>query len=373
METYQPVDSDILVQARKALMTHQYLLNAPAISIAIARRGKLLWVSASGWADIASLLPVAPKHFFRIGSTSKAITATVFARFIDRDFLYLDQTVGKTLFPLPNSNWAPIRLRDLASHTSGLPHYGNNSDLGGLFSSMGLNKYYVDIDETLTAFDSARLLSSPGASFNYSSYGTNVLAAIMQDVSRKDFSVLLQEYITKPLGLISPIPDKPHEDRVEFYQLNDEKVRPWRKVDLSLKLAGGGLMARPQDLALLGNAWLNNEFVKVETREMFWQKQPLTNGEFNDQDYAIGWRWDNVRKIAHHGGVSKGAMSWLAIHPESELSIAISINTVVDEFWRFAQVQDVFLELFKEYDGSITNTLIANSDGTLIIKDGKAN
>ncbi len=346
-ETGSQKNSELLHKARDTLQNHQASIGAPAISIAIAQQGEILWAASSGWADIASGVPVTPDHMFRIGSTSKAVTATVLAQFVDRDYLHIDQTVGETLSPLPNPDWAPIRIRHLASHMSGIPHYGNNKDLGGLYASMKLSKHYPNVDDTLSAFEGSRLLAVPGTSFNYSSYGTNLLAAILQDVGHQKFQLLLKNYINDPLELPTPIPDQEHEKRVEFYQQGKHKVKTWRNVDLSLKLAGGGLMARPQDLVILGNAWLNDSFISPETRNAFWKKQRLLNGEPNHQDYAIGWRWDSEREIAHHGGVSKGAMTWLAIHPGSGLSVAICINTVIDEFWDFAQIQDEFFELFK--------------------------
>ena len=50
-----------------------------------------------------------------------------------------------------------------------------------------------------------------------------------------------------------------------------------------------------------------------------WTPQTLSNGDVNEQSYALGWRFnpdiaqsgddDKVLSYAHHGGVSKGAMT----------------------------------------------------------------
>ena len=107
-------------------------------------------------------------------------------------------------------------------------------------------------------------------------------------------------------------------------------------------------MSRPRDLVRLGSAWLDPTFISPQTRERFWTPQRLNNGEINEQGYALTWRWNEANKYAHHGGVSKGSMAWLAVYPEQSLVIALSINTTLAEFARFSQVQTPLVALFAE-------------------------
>jgi CubicO group peptidase (beta-lactamase class C family) len=89
-----------------------------------------------------------------------------------------------------------------------------------------------------------------------------------------------------------------------------------------------------------------------------WTPQLLSNGQVNEQSYALGWRFyrdalhpgDSTRVLpfAHHGGVSKGAMSWLVVYPAYHLSIAVNINTRADTFAEFAEVEDEIAALFLE-------------------------
>lgn len=74
--------------------------------------------------------------------------------------------------------------------------------------------------------------------------------------------------------------------------------------------------------------------------------QELSNGEINKQSYALTWRWNEKGRYAHHGGVSKGSMAWLAVYPDHALVIAMATNTKLAEFSDFAAIQTPIVELF---------------------------
>lgn len=96
--------ADAAAQALTRLESHRQGIKAPAISAAVAIDGKLVWTGTSGWADIARRRPVTPDTRFRIGSTSKSLTATALAQLIQAGLLNLDAKIEHYLQPLPNPN-----------------------------------------------------------------------------------------------------------------------------------------------------------------------------------------------------------------------------------------------------------------------------
>ena len=56
----------------------------PALSLAVAAEGKIVWTEALGKANLELDVPATPDHLFRLGSVSKAVTATVAARMVSR-------------------------------------------------------------------------------------------------------------------------------------------------------------------------------------------------------------------------------------------------------------------------------------------------
>lgn len=346
-------------RAQDILRDHVQAIGVPAFSAAIAVDGKLVWSAATGYADLQQRREATPSTLFRIGSTSKAVTGTLFARMVDDGLVDIDAPVSTYIIDLPNADWAQLTPRQLASHTAGLVGYEENRDLIGAIGSMRLQDSHDDVKEGLEYFDGTDLRFEPGTDFHYSSFDTTLLAVVLQEAGGAPFQELMHEQVLEPLELESPLPDTPHPDRAEFYHTREGQAQRWREVDLSMKLAGGGFMATPGDLAQLGVAWLDDAFISPETRRQFWTPQALTDGTVNEQNYALNWRVSEATDrvpftYMHHGGVSKGSMTWLAVIPEHRMAVALSINTRV---WPFGRWASVFRDLVPLFADSTPDTL----------------
>lgn len=339
--------------ARDLLRDHISYINVPAFSAAVAVGDKLIWSASIGYADLEQNRKATPNTLFRIGSTSKAVTGTLFARMVDRDIIDIDTPISVYVEDLPNVNWEQITPRQLASHTAGIVGYEENRDLIGAYGSMLLQKSHYNVEEGLQYFDGSELLHEPSTNFHYSSFDAILLSVILQKAGKAPFLELMHEQVLCPLALDSPLPDAPHPDRATFYHVRDGEAQRWRMVDLSMKLAGGGFMATPSDLALLGVAWLDDEFISAETRQQFWTPQTLASGTVNDQNYALNWRVSKVKEdipftYMHHGGVSKGAMAWLAVIPEHRMAIALTINARIQPFNRWSGIFSDLVQIFAD-------------------------
>jgi len=334
--------------ALKALELHRDKIAAPSLSAAVAVDGRLVSAGAVGWADVAARQPANIRTRYRIGSTSKPVGITALARLVAAGAVELDAPIATYDSDLPDPRWGRFTLRQLASHTAGLPEYEDNSDWIGFYQSLALTTRFSDPRAALSVFDGSRLLFEPGQRFHYSGYDNILISAVLQNVYGKHYDALMQEQVFAPLDIRSIAAD--HADsakanRATSYQVKDKKYKPWRRVDLSHKLAAGGFVATPSDLALLGSAWLDEAFIPAAVRDIFWTPAVLADGSINEQNYALGFRRhttqiDGLGEVAlvNHGGVSKGAQCWLAILPQHGLVIAISTNRRTDEFFDFAGV-----------------------------------
>jgi serine beta-lactamase-like protein LACTB, mitochondrial len=350
-----PEYRDAADNVRDILTSRRAEINAPAYSAAVVVDGKLVWSAAAGWADLEAGEKATPATLFRIGSTSKAVTGTLFARLVDAGLVDPDAPISEYVDDLPNPAWQDLTLRQLASHTAGIPNYEANKDLIGVYRAMALRDHHEDVAEGLAYFDSSPLMFEPGADFEYSSFDVVLLSVVLQEAGGAPFQELLEQWVTRPLGVKTPTPDAPGPDHAQSYLLKGSKVRAWWKVDLSHKLAGGGFMATPADLAVMGAAWLDNDFITEETREQFWTPQRLKDGSVNEQGYAMSWRfadelWWTDEKLANanHGGVSKGSMAWLVVIPEKRMAVAMAINTRVWPFEKWASIHGDLAAAFSE-------------------------
>ncbi|MEM9054457.1 MAG: serine hydrolase domain-containing protein [Pseudomonadota bacterium] len=337
-------------KALEAMVLHRKTINAPGISAAVAVGGEIVWQGAAGFADIAEGRAATADMVLRVGSTSKAITATALARLVQQDEIDLDESIATYLGTLPNEAWASITPRMLASHMAGIPHYNSNDDNDGLMVSMKLNKAYDDIRDALDQFDESALRFEPGTDFEYSSLGTVLLGAVMSEALDKPYRDIIRDEVLLPAGasatIVAPRNMRGDNFATPYYTEND-RHRPWRRVDLSHRLPGGGWASTSTDLVRIGSLWLDDEFISPATRDMFWEPQVLSNGEVNDQDYALGWRWRNweidgvgLARNANHGGVSRGGQSWLLVYPDYDMAIAYNMNGRTEEFRPFAELHD---------------------------------
>lgn len=343
---------------------HRVQIGAPSFSVAVAVGGDFVWAGATGWANLERGIKATPDTVYRVGSTSKAITATALARLVDRGIMGLDVAIERYMRDLPNGSWRAITPRQLASHSSGLAHYGQRgvkSDYVGLYKVMALNTRYDRMKDALEIFDGTSLRSKPGVEFFYSSQGTVLLGAVMSAAAGKPYINLVQEEVLQPNRMtatrVSPVNGDAEKDFAVPYKRRqkslDSKVRPWRAVDLSHRLPGGGFAATSSDLVLMGLAYFDESYISPETRKMFWMPQTLSNGKINPQNYAIGWRrhsWQSsdggTIENVNHGGVSRGGQSMLMLIPEHEMVVAFNTNVRTPEFGDFGKIYKLIVEAF---------------------------
>ncbi len=341
----------------------------PALTAAVAWQGKLIWAGAAGYADISTQRAASTQSQFRIGSTSKAVTATAIARATAAGVLQLDVPIDRYKTDLPNPKWRELTLRQLLSHTAGLPGYEQNDDWRGLVQSWLKQRHFPDVDDGLQIFDDATLQYKAGHGFLYSSFDVNLASSVLQSASQTPFLDYLQLELSVPLKLQSlGAAHQPHKEQVTFYQSKANQVKPHWSVDLSQKLAGGGLAASSIDLVTVGSAWFDPAFIPPQLQQEFWTPQRLADGNVNPQNYALGFRrteHDNLFcdkqnplkktiRYIHHGGVSDGAQSWLVIYPDYQLVLAMNTNIVKEDFCDFAlQAAGILRPFLQQIDPSL--------------------
>ncbi len=351
-QLYQPLFLDAAAHALQAMQQAQQQQQLPALTAAVGYRGQLIWTGAVGYADVAQGQAATERSQFRIGSTSKAVTATALARAVAAGQLDLDAPISSYHRALPNPLWQRFTVRQLMSHTAGLPGYEQNTDWLGAIRTLHKQHHYADVDDSLDLFDSAKLMYPAGEQFLYSSLDVNLASSVLQHAVKRPFLDYVATEVSMPLQLSSlKAAGEKDPAQVQFYQQrSDGQIKPHWPVDLSQKWAGGGMAASSQDLVRLGMAWLDPQFIPSHIQQQFWTKQRLNNGEMNPQNYALGWRvsqrnffyCDEKNTLnkeiiwIHHGGVSDGAQSWLVIYPQYQLVLAMNTNTVKENYCDFA-------------------------------------
>lgn len=308
--------------ARKLVAAFREARHIPGISIAVGVGGQVVWSEGFGFADLEHRVRVTPETRFRIGSISKSLTAAALGQLYERGRLNLDAPVQRYVPSFPTKRW-PITVRQVAGHIAGIRHYRGDENLS--------YRPYATVRAGLDLFDDDTLLFEPGTRYAYSSYGWNLLSAVVEAASGQDFLGYMRQQVFEPLGLGHTVPDYVDSiipDRTGFYEIRDNGlVTNSPAVDNSYKWAGGGFLSTPEDLLRFAFAHLKAGFLKPETVQLFWTSQRLRSGE--ETGYGLGWftRNDSLgHRLVSHSGGSVGGNSLLLIHPQSQVVLAIVAN-----------------------------------------------
>lgn len=315
--------SAAVVEAREAVREIMREANVPGASIAVGLGDDLIWSEGFGWADIEAGVPVSTLTKFRIGSVSKTVTASAIGLLMEQGRLDLDAPVQQYVPEFPEKRW-PVTVRQIAGHIAGVRHYRGREN----FST----RRYPTVDSGLEIFAEDSLLFEPGTDYSYSSYGWNLLSAVVEEASGQDFLTYMRDEVFEPLGMRHTVPDHtdsiiPH--RVSFYEngIGGAVVNaPF--VDNSYKWAGGGFLSTPEDLILFGRAHMEEGgLLRPETLAELQAPMTLRNGE--STNYGVGWRTnvqpDDDVTVGHSGGSVGGTTLFITV-PEHDLIVAGVVN-----------------------------------------------
>ena len=312
-------ESDWKTAAREKVGRWMHDHRIPGAAIAASVNGRTIWSEGFGFADLEQHVPVHPERTrFRIASISKPLTSTGLARLIEQGKIHPDSSIAHYLPWFPKKKYRPT-VRQVAGHTGGIRHYRGMENFS--------QTRYPDVRSGVKIFEDDSLLYKPGTAYVYSSYGYNLLSAVMESASGKPYLRFMDEEVLRPLGMSWTTADRldsiiPFRGR--YYERDG---RPSPPVDNSYKWAGGGYLSTAADLIRFGNGYLQTSLLKDVTIGELTVSQKLMNGQ--ETGYGMGWatgRDKAGRPTYGHSGGAVGGTSQLLIHPQAGVVLVILTN-----------------------------------------------
>ena len=108
----------------------RYTKETPGCAIGVARDGREVFARAYGMADLEHDITATPATIYEAGSVSKQFTAAAVVLLAQQGKLSLDDDVRKHIPEVPDYG-APITIRHLLTHTSGLRDWGSVAGIAG--------------------------------------------------------------------------------------------------------------------------------------------------------------------------------------------------------------------------------------------------
>ena len=325
----------------RAIACEKLAPEIPGFALAVAVDGQVVWSEAFGYADLEAKRPATPATQFRIGSVSKSLTAAALAQLYEAGTLDLDAPVQRYVPSFPDKG-TPITTRLVGGHLAGIRHYQGDE--------FTLNRRFATVTEGLSIFANDSLVAPPGTRFSYSTYGFNLLSAVVEGASREEFLAYMSRHVFGPLHMASTAPDKNDSlipNRTRFYERRSRlagggfAVAP--TVDNSYKWAGGGFLSTAEDLTRFGTAHLKPGFLKAATLELLFTAQHTKAGEATP--YGIGWfvGTDTLRhRYVYHGGGSIGGTTAFGVDRDSRVVIALVTNLSEASLAPAQQIRAIF-------------------------------
>ena len=176
----------------------------PAVAALVQIGGTVEAESAIGVRANGHPEPVTKQDRWHIGSDTKAFTATLIARLVEKGRLRFEDTLAD-LFPdaAINPAYRAVTMTQLLSHTAGLPPLTDDKELPPFYAAI---KGIADLPAQRTAVARTYLAMAPASKigeFAYSNLGFIIAGAAAEKRTGKAWEDLIREEIFTPLGIVN--------------------------------------------------------------------------------------------------------------------------------------------------------------------------
>ena len=249
---------------------------------------------------------------FEIGSITKTMTATVLASMVADGTVGLDDDIARWL-PDGSTPRAPITLRQLASHTSGLPRLPVNmevTDPADPYATFSIDDLFAGLPDTPLA---------PQGTARYSNLGYALLGQVLARAGGAPYEDLVQRYVFDPIGMSDSRfgGDASNPRRVPGHH-DGEVVPCWTGVAIA---PAGRIESSARDVLAYGIA---------HATAPAGSPMAMTHERQQAEGMAIGLAWviesPDAGPVIWHNGGTGGFRSFLGIHPPSSTVVVALAN-----------------------------------------------
>jgi CubicO group peptidase (beta-lactamase class C family) len=266
--------------------------------VLVAKGDREILAKGYGLADSVFNDPNTPETKFFIGSITKQFTAAAILLLKERGQLRLSDPIRQHLPDFPDDPGDRITIRQLMTHTSGIPDYTT-------FPEIVLRRAsYVPLTEILRAIESKPLEFEPGTRFSYSNSGYVLLGEVIEDVSGQSYEAFLHKNFFKPLGMTNTGYGR-REMGVPMRAEGYSKDESGRRIDAvpirySILHSAGALYSTAKDMLKWHRALLHGTVLSRESVDLMTSSQA--------GNYGYGWWLESRygRRLSFHDGFLDG-------------------------------------------------------------------
>ena len=286
---------------------------------------------AKGYSDFDEKVLMEKADQFVIGSISKQITAVLVLREYEKGNLSLNDKIS-TYLPSLDQSWSEsVTIHHLLTHTHGI----------------------VDVNQPLEF--------EPGAQFQYSQLGYELLARILENITGNSFEELSTQLFSE-YGLSNTFhPDnKGYQSLVKGYEESENATLEYVTNSLDNYVAAGAFISNAEDLSKWNQLLYSGGLVGKETLELMKMRYATRiHPIFGQIEYGYGLLFNMGEEDVQIGalGYAPGFASACYYYPKSDLSLLVLENTArhLDDIKKTFKIHTQLMEVVKNESLTLKN------------------
>ncbi|MCT4615109.1 MAG: beta-lactamase family protein [Marinifilaceae bacterium] len=283
-----------------------------------------IYSKAFGYSDLENKTLMNMENQFVIGSISKQITAVLVLREYEKGNLKLNDKIIQYL-PDIKQSWAKeVTIHHLLVHTHGI----------------------VDLNKPLKF--------ELGSQFHYSQLGYELLAQVLEKVTRKTFNKLSTEFFSK-YGLKNTYhPDnKNYKNLVKGYEESENGKLEYCENSLFNYVPAGSFISKAEDLNKWNELLYSGKLVNEKTLTLMKTRYATRlHPIFDKIEYGYGLLFKDGESDIQIGafGYAPGFVSACYYYPQTNMNLIVLENTArkLDNFKETFRVHTELMELIKK-------------------------
>lgn len=305
----------------KAQMVARHI---PGLSVAVVQDGKVVKTAAYGVSNVEANTPATVNTLYGLGSCTKPFTAVAVLQLMETGKVDLDAPVSRYLTGLPAA-WSRVTVRQLLTHTSGLPNYREFVD----YSKLSDPKYH-QTGSVVALLAGKPLRFIPSTKAEYSNTNYHLLGQLVEKVSGQTYAAYLASHQFQAAGItethFAALPTL-LRNQASGYEWDGKKRLPNTVfLPAALDFGDDGLLSTAGDLAKWTTALASGQLVGVTTLKQMISPQALPDG--TPSAYGLGLIVGRYygQSIAGHSGATPGYSSTIDYFVDSRLAVVVLCN-----------------------------------------------
>ena len=312
-------------------------------NIYIIKDNEILYENVTGFADLANEVQNSLETKFASASAGKVFVAVAILQLIEQGKMQFEDTLGTLLDMNLGQIDKDVTVRQLLTHTSGVPDYFDESVMEE-YEELWIDYPNYKIrrnNDLFPLFMNKPMMYSKGEKFQYNNSGYVLLASIIEKVTGMYFDEYLQKNVFDVCDMTSTgyyeLDRLPAKCASNYIWCEDTKSYRTNIFSVDVKGTGaGGAFITVKDIASFWNGLISGKLLSKEMVEQMLTKQSGDGSDEEEGYYGYGvWIIENENgmDIPYFQGCDPG-VSFISEYNPNNNMISVFVSNYCDNVWK---------------------------------------